>query len=453
VLRNPLKIAFAFAGILLLMMGCAEDDIYRGPEDIDRDLINAMERHSPTGEISFYMLPDDGDYSSLPQDPKNPITKAKVELGKQLFHETCISVDGLGPRENFQTWSCASCHHVAAGFQAGVRQGIGEGGHGFGFQGEKRSAIPGYTDTMFDVQPTKSPTVANVAYQEVMLWNGQFGATGPNAGTEAQWEAGTPKETNWLGFQGVETQAIAALKVHRLRIDSTLLMEVPEYEQLFDAAFGHIPRDKRVSPVTGGLAIAAYERTILTNQSPFQRWLRGEYEAMNEKQKLGAILFFGKAECYTCHTGPALNSMEFYAIGMNDLLGADIINANPDDPAHLGRGGFTKNPEELYQFKTPQIYNLRQALFFGHGSSLRTIQDVIMYKNAGVKENDRVPDSQLSEHFKPLGLDREEILQLTEFLYFGLHDDRLDRYVPAEILSGFCFPNNDDLSRSDLGCN
>jgi cytochrome c peroxidase len=100
-----------------------------------------------------------------------------------------------------------------------------------------------------------------------------------------------------------------------------------------------------------------------------------------------------------------------------------------------------------------KIDNLREALFYGHGSTFTSIEDVVKYKNEAIKANPNVPDSQLSEHFKPLGLSHEEIQLLTEFLYTALHDDNLRRYVPSELPSGFCFPNNDIESRTDLGCN
>jgi cytochrome c peroxidase len=330
----------------MTLVACQDDLPYEGPGQSDRELMQLMKLASPNGTLEYYLLPSSSDYASIPQDPRNPITPAKVELGKLLFHETCISVDGKGASQNFQTWSCASCHHVDAGFQAGVRQGIAEGGMGFGFQGEGRHPIPGYPDTAYDVQPVKSPSILNIAYQEVVLWNGQFGATGPNAGTEAQWTPGSPKEVNHLGYQGVESQAIGAMTVHRLRIDTQMFQQLPEYQYLFNAAFSNLPPEERVTKITAGLAIAAYERTVLANESPFQKWLRGDYSAMNEDQKKGALLFFGKAECSTCHTGPALNSMEFYAFGMKDLLGPDIINADPYDGAHMGRGGFTGKFED-----------------------------------------------------------------------------------------------------------
>jgi cytochrome c peroxidase len=119
---------------------------------------------------------------------------------------------------------------------------------------------------------------------------------------------------------------------------------------------------------------------------------------------------------------------------------------------NLGRGGFTGNQEDLYAFKTPQLYNLTDSPFYGHGSSFCSVRDVIEYKNAGVSENDRVPNSALSPNFRSLNLSATEIDQLTLFLERSLRDDELLRYVPQALLTGNCFPNADETSRLDRNC-
>ena len=147
--------------------------------------------------------------------------------------------------------------------------------------------------------------------------------------------------------------------------------------------------------------------------------------------------------------------MDFTAIGLKDLdettEASYGVNANSD--AHLGRYSFTKNDVDKYKFKTPQLYNLADSPFYGHGSSFRSIREIIAYKNNAVKENPDVPDSQLAEEFKPLGLTDEEIDDIAAFIENALRDPDLLRYQPSIILSGKCFPNNDAQSRMDLGCN
>ncbi|MEO1032772.1 MAG: cytochrome c peroxidase [Bacteroidota bacterium] len=401
------------------------------------------------GSKSELIQPLETDYLAIPSDVNNPITEAKVALGKLLYHETMIAFDAKMD-DGMYTYSCASCHHVDAGFQSGIKQGIGDGGLGFGSKGEGRIKNTLYAESDLDVQPIRTPTTLNVAYQEVMLWNGQFGAVGPNEGTEAQWTVGTPKENNNFGFEGVEIQAIAGMDVHRLVIISEEIIN-SSYKDLFDAAFPDIDASERYTKLYAALAIAAYERTLLPNQSPFQRWLKGDDDAMTDDEIAGAQLFFDKAQCFSCHAGPALNDMNFHALGMRDLEGADILTTI-DDATKRGRGGFTGNSEDDYKFKTPQLYNLKDVNFFGHGGSFQTIKDVVEYKNAAIAENDIVPTNQLSPLFVPLNLTETEIDQLTLFLEKSLHDDNLQRYVPESLPSGNCFPNADYMSSSDLGC-
>ncbi|MBO6607829.1 cytochrome-c peroxidase [Psychroserpens sp.] len=427
-------------------MSCASDDNYVDVTPQSELELRLIELY---GSKDAMLLPLSTDFDAIPSDINNPITEAKVALGKLLFHETGLAKNP-NMDESMNTYSCASCHHSKAGFQSGVKQGIGEGGIGFGVAGEGRHKNPMYLDSDMDVQPIRSPSVLNAAYQEVMLWNGQFGATGINQGTEANWTIGTPKETNNLGFQGVETQAIAGLDVHRLMIDEAFVNGT-DYKDMFDAAFPDIPAEERYTKITAGLAIAAYERTVLPNQSPFQQWMRGDEAALNESEMNGAMLFFDKANCFACHSGPGLNGMDFHAIGMNDLAGNDVVN-DVDDATKRGRGGFTGNPLDDYKFKTPQLYNLTDVGFFGHGGSFTSVRAVIEYKNNAVKENTEVSESALSPLFTSLNLTESEIDDIVAFLETGLYDSNLSRYAPDELPSGNCFPNADDESSVDMGC-
>jgi len=424
---------------------CAPDvDLY---EELARQEPLALQIEQVTS-LDDLILPD-YKLHNIPSDPKNPITEEKVILGKMLFHETDIA---LSPKrkEGAKTYSCASCHHAKAGFQSGMKQGIGDGGVGFGILGEARMMAASYDESELDVQPFRSPTILNTAYQDVMLWNGQFGATKSNSGTEAEWTNGTPIQNNELGFEGVETQAIAGLGEHRLNIVPAMIIN-SLYKGLFDDAFPDIPIKERYSQLNGALAIAAFERSVVASQAPFQKWLRGSVNALNENQKKGALLFFGKGKCYTCHSGPGLNGMSFHALGMNDLDGDDI-HLRPTDKNNLGRGGFTKRPEDAYAFKTPTLYNLKGLKFLGHGASFNSINEIVMYKNSGLAENDNVPEENLDPLFKPLGLSENEVALLSYFIETGLYDDNLQRYVPEILPSGSCFPNADSQSKKDMDC-
>jgi len=422
-------------------------------DDLDGELKELIGQASDGTGLAYFTLPESDELALIPQDPLNPLTEEKVMLGKLLFHETALGINPkLGMGEG--TFSCASCHHADAGFQANVQQGIGEGGIGFGWAGEDRRANPMYPLDSIDVQPLRSPTAMNGAWQKNHLWNGQFGATDMNIGTESQWTVGTPIETNNLGYEGLEIQAIAGLKVHRMEIDTAELFAMG-YKDLFDYAFPNVPEADRYDRERAGLAIAAYERTILSNRAPFQDYLKGSNLALTDDEKRGAILFFGEAGCVKCHTGPALNSMSFHALGMNDMTDQVVVIQDyaAAEKANRGRGGFTGNTDDDFKFKVPQLYNLNNSTFYGHGGTFNSVYDVITYKNAAVPHNAIVPVSQLASEFQPLGLTSKEMRYIADFIQNGLYDDQLDRYTPGYVLSGHCIPNDDVVSQIDRGCN
>lgn len=453
--RNPRSFTIGATMLLLALVGCTPDDSENGVvgTSLDVELESALIGTSGGMGKAFFTMPESNNLRRIPQDPNNPITNEKVALGQFLFHETGLAMNPLQP-EGMGTYSCSSCHSSQAGFMSGVKQGIGEGGSGYGFSGESRVPNGGYALTELDVQPVRVPSNLNAAYLKVVLWNGELGANGPNAGTESQWTPNTGRDTNKLGYDGPETQAIVGLTAHRMVIDKDFL-DNNGYTSLFDQAFPNMPTNRRYTTETAGLAIAAYERTMLANQSPFQLWLRGQNSALTESQKKGAILFFGSAGCVECHRGPALNSIKFHAICMDDLDGDGVYGTSGStaEAAALGRGGFTGNPDDNYKFKVPQLYNLVNSPFYGHGSTFTSVRDVIVYKNEAKPQNDDVPNAHIATSFQPLHLSETEIDQLTDFIENGLYDPNLARYTPTSLPSGNCFPNADPQSMIDLGCN
>lgn len=403
--------------------------------------------------LAAFMLPDSDDLQSIPQDPANPLTAEKIALGKMLFHDTALATNGVSGET--QSWSCSTCHHSAAGFKSGIPQGIGEGGIGFGVDGSLR-----VLDSMFDgdagqgasnqpdLQPVASPTVLNSAYQDVMLWNGQFGngATGSvNSGIAESllMTPGTPKAENSRQLEGLETQAIAGIGVHRLQVEpGSVIQTMPGYRELWRAAYADQSTDVLMD---AGKAIAAYERSLLANRSPFQLWLRGDNNALSRVELQGAELFFGKAGCVACHQGPALGSAPlatenemFFAIGFADFDTSDVrIHGSVDEATSKGRGGFTRNPDDNYRFKIPQLYNLADTAVFGHGGSFNSIREVVEYKNAGMAQS-ATAESALDSRFRPLALLAAEIDKLTAFLSTALRDPDLVRYEPEAVPSGAC---------------
>jgi len=437
-------LAFAAAAVFYT---CTQDTL---ENPLDARLNARLSDLSPGGDRSYFILPDEEDYADIPHDPQNPLTREKVELGKMLFFETGLA---LAPAKSFnkETYSCATCHVPSIGFVPGRVQGIADGGVGFGEHGEKRKGMQLYNPEEMDVQGARPLSVMNVAFTVNTMWAGKFGGNGVNEGTEDRWVGDA--ELNHEGFLGLETQNIEGLHLHRMVVNKDVT-DTLGYTQMFDQAFTEWSEEERYSPKSASFAISAYLRTLLTNEAPFQNWLKGDEQAMTEEEKTGALVFFGKAGCYRCHTGAALNNpTEFYALGVKDLYETgQAFATSADDPRNLGRGGFTGRAEDMYKFKVPQLYNMREAGFYFHGSSKRSLREVVEYFDDGVAENQNVPEEQLAAQLHPLRLTEAEKQSLVRFLEDALWDPNVDRYVPEKVLSGNCFPNNDAISRRDMGC-
>ncbi|MEO6189862.1 MAG: cytochrome c peroxidase, partial [Saprospiraceae bacterium] len=389
------------------------------------------------------------------QDRKNPVTAQKVALGKLLFFETGLA-QASKKSVSLNTYSCSSCHVPEKGFTAGRFQGIADGGVGFGVQGEGRYKNISYDGSEVDAQGARPLPVINLTFVRNALWSGAFGANGMNVGTESAWGvADSLTNINKKGFEGLEANNTRALFVHRQVVTEELMTKLG-LKKMFDEAFGDIPVSERYTPQMASNAIAAYFRTILTNEAPFQKWLKGDKNAMTVQQKKGGELFFGKAGCINCHNSPSFNNQKFAAIGVYNLFqiggGKSVFRTDAKDLRNKGRGGFTLRDQDLYKFKVPQLYNLKDVGFYFHGGSKESLKDVIEYFNLAIPENPNVPSDRIDPLFKPRNLTNTEKEDLLAFLENGLHDDNLVRYKPGFIMSGFCFPNNDLQSRQDMGC-
>lgn len=441
--------AIVTLGLIVLLNACTKD---RMPTlvELDNQLESRISSASPDGTTDFYILPNENDLHLIPQDPKNPLTAEKVELGKLLFFDTGLAQDAV-KEEGRGTYSCATCHLSEAGFRPGNFQGIADGGANFGIAGEDRVKNTSYADDELDVQSARPLSMVNVAYVSNTFWNGQFGGGGVNVGTEDVWDLREDTERNHLGFSGIETQNFQGLIDHRISINKELLDEYG-YTFLFDQVFDDVPVEDRYTIATASLAFSAYIRSILSNRAPFQEWLKGDREALGYEEKQGAILFFDKAQCFQCHYNQNLGSPEFHALGVTDMDQIPSYNTSPNDRRNLGRGGFTLKEEDNYKFKVPGIYNLQGTNFYFHGASKKSLKELVDYKNEAQSENPRVSQELISSKFKPLGLTEEEKGYLVAFLNNALEDPDLKRYEPTSVLSGQCFPNADPASILDLDC-
>lgn len=437
-----------YLSVIILAMSCTEDRVDTSA-NLDYELEQAISRYSMTGDHSYYVLPDERDLASIPQDPKNPLTKEKVQLGKFLFFETAFGIDSKH-NSSQGTYSCASCHIPEKGYRPDNVQGIADGGMGYAHE---RGMNPEYTEEDLDVQEARPLNLINVAFVKNTSWNGQFGHGGANIGTEDVWGERLDTRRNHLGYEGLETQNIQGLLTHRMLVNKVLTDQYG-YTEMFDESFSEYDTSNRYTTITASLAISAYLRTVLATRAPFQDWLRGESSAMTTEEKKGAMLFFGKANCNRCHYEKNLGSGEFHALGVKDMdqHPASVKADNPLARRNLGRGGFTKKEEDYYKYKVPGIYNIGDSDFFFHGSSVKTLEELIEYKNIAEKENERVNDENMSPKFIPLNLTEQEKSQLTAFIKNALQDPDIVRHQPDFVMSGNCIPNNDVDSQEYLDC-
>lgn len=444
------RTAIAFI-LITTVMACTKDQMQQ-LEELDQEMETLIKQVAENGQLDYFELPEADDLASIPQDEVfNPLTTAKVDLGKFLFFDTGFAMNAL-KADGMGTFSCASCHIPSAGFRPGSFQGVADGGEGYGINGEDRRRHQQYVESEMDVQSARPLSLLNVAYVENTFWNGQFGSTGENVGTESLWSAEEGTDNNSLGMKAIETQNIKGLETHRILITEALIDEYG-YRDMFDAAFPNLSDEEKYSNFGGSLALSAYIRTLISHEASFQKWLKGDSDAMSYEEKQGAILFFGKANCKACHKEQNLGSNEFHALGVKDMDQRPSYNTAPDDKRNLGRGGFTQNESDNFKFRVPQLYNMSDTPFFFHGASANSLADVIEYKCDAITENERVDQDRLSEKFLQINLTDEEKSHLVAFIEKSLRDPELERYAPTEVPSGFCFPNNDTQSKLDLGCN
>lgn len=430
------------------------------------------------GDPALWILPappTNGDWSAFPQLPTNPITDAKVALGKELFFEPGIMVvfsEGLAG-----TASCGTCHDPTASFGAGtvMGRGVGAGGEG---RGGTRALAAGVQPGTEDFPPFNERRIVNVAWtSSVAGWQGDFSDHNPE------------------GIDGLEDFITTALFGHGVYArdsesppeDSVLAGTT--YDALYAAAFPEAaPQARKLRRMTA-FALASYVRSITTWDAPFQRFLRGEDGAdgefpLSNASLRGAVVFFGEGRCSQCHTGPALASARFENIGtLRYEPSREYLGYRPSQPAgengwgtlaqyyegessNLGYAVMTGDAADTGRFLVPSAYGAGNAnlLAFGHGGAHDNLGDFLAHKVGG---NDPARNPTLDPTLlawlsptlyssaEPL-LDAAQIEDLVAFFEQGLEDAGIEaRHAPKGdvSLSGRCSPNNDAVSRATTpGC-
>ena len=365
--------------------------------------------------------------SVLPPTPQapgdNPTTPAKVALGRLLFWDPLLS----GP----QDVACATCHHPQNGYAEDRDLSLGVTGIGLG---SSRRLAPG---SSIPIVKRNSPTVLNIAFSGSDESGRYDPATAPMF-----WDMRT---------KSLESQALEPLKSHEEMRGNTYpedeavarvvakLQANAEYRSQFAGAFGS---EQPVNAENLGRAIAAFERTLLANNSPFDRYMRGDRSAMTEKQVRG-MQRFEEIGCIRCHNGPMFSDYKLHVMGVPDnpaLPASDGGAQKPPCPAspQEPRTAASRAACDSYAFRTASLRNLEFTFPYGHNGTFRTLSAVVgFYEStiAGSSRNPNVRYEELDPRLRELKNVDEEDVDLIEFLY-ALSDGSFDRTIPERVPSG-----------------
>ena len=298
--------------------------------------------------VDGHTVPDIGPLpTAVPTPPTNLGYAAKINLGEQLYFDGRLSKNNA--------ISCAFCHTPGLGFADPKQTSLGVGGKPGGRQ---------------------SPTVYNTAFNPVQFWDGRAGS--------------------------LEEQAIAPItnpvemaETHENVVKK--LSQIKGYRDQFQAVFG-----TGVSVQGIGEAIAAYERTIISTNSAFDKYTLGDESAMNEEAKRGMDLFKGKGRCILCHNGSNFTDNRFHNLGVPQ------VGPRKED---LGRYDVTRRPEDKGAFKTPTLRSIIETSPYMHDGAFKTLEEVIDFYAQGGGANPN-----LSPLIQPFKLSAQEKTDLIAFL-------------------------------------
>ena len=312
-----------------------------------------------------------------PVPPDNPMTPEKVELGKMLFFDTRLSGDA--------SVGCSTCH---------------EPKQGWGFSDDISRGYPGTKHWR------NSQTVVNSAYYNKLFW----------VGAAKSLEAQAP---------GAAKGAVAGNGESDMM--ETRLHFIPEYRERFKAVFGDI--QPKLS--NAWKAIAAFERTLVQTDTPFDRFMNGESGALSEEAKRGKALFEGKANCIECHNGALFSDQKYYNIGLSRSerwltdafaqitfryeqyakgVTEEMYRTIKDDAGLYYR---TKEKSDKGKFRTPSLRYTVYTAPYMHNGAFFDLREVVEFYNEGGGENEFDTKTKL---LKELNLDDDEIDDLVAFL-------------------------------------
>ena len=319
----------------------------------------------------------------------NPLSTGKVALGRGLYFDKRLSVNG--------TVSCATCHDPANAFTDHNAVALGASGR---------------------AGTRNAPTILNAMFSERLFWDGRVGSL--------EEQAKQPLTNKFEMGMGSDDAVVARL------------VAIPQYRRAFRLAF----KKEGITIDTIAKAIATYERTRLSGNSPFDRFITGNNNAIAEAQQRGWVLFKGKARCIECHTytpaSPFFSDFKFHntGIAISDKNFESLMNqvkkvqrsddqafnllAHTEGVSELGRYLLTRERKDVGAFKTPTLRDIELTGPYMHNGSQKTLLDVVKFYSRGGE-----PNSNLDERMRPLNLTDQEINDVVEFLRALTSDDVL----------------------------
>lgn len=325
----------------------------------------------------------------IPKD--NPQTDTKILLGELLYHDTRFSGD--------KKVSCATCHERAKAFT------------------DQLSVSKGFKDR----EGTRnSPTVINAAYFSTQFWDGRS----PSLEDQAKQPPINPVEGGLHSHKEMEV----------------IVQKDEYYKNAFNEVFGIKPHEISIEHIVK--AIASFERTIISGDSAFDRYLYGgEEDALNAQEKRGFEVFLNEGRCVSCHTitgSYALftdNRFHNIGVGVNRLGGeeervaraflksqkqgkeVDVEVLSNKDSSELGRFAITNDITDMGAFKTSTLRNIEKTFPYMHDGSLPTLETVVIFYNEGGRLSPKEPESKfLDGGIRPLNLSQKQQQDLVEFL-------------------------------------
>lgn len=284
-----------------------------------------------------------------PEPSDNRSTPDRIELGRALFFDPRLSGNG--------TVSCASCHNPALGWSDGLRTGVGINGTVLG---------------------RATPTVVNTAYNSQFMWDGRK----KSLEDQALGPMKTPEE--------MKTDLAAAIN---------LLGKLPGYKAMFDKAYPGEP----IGEETVAKAIAAFERTVISNDSRFDRWVQGDRRAISLEEWRGYQLFkdANKGNCAVCHAPPNFTDNGYHNIGIAHPPGAEDLGRYKIRPAAALKGAF----------KTPTLRDVELTAPYFHNGAAASLTDVVAHYARGGDDH-----RNLSKDVRKLDLSAQEQADLVAFM-------------------------------------